>query len=321
MKIVALLPIKNEAWSLPVFLSSVKAITNDIIAVEDGSTDGSKEMLKKAGVKVYSLPVVPGNRWPMSKYRQFLLEKGRAMGGTHFIWLDADEAFTYPFVKNAQESIGKLKPGQKIMMPFLTLWKSRNEYRDKDGSLWDGNYKDFIVYDVPEYRFEEKFSHEARTEGPNAPENCIRIDIKDGAVLHFQAAAWEFFQTKQAFYRCSESINFPKEKVRVNQTYAVTLDDSSAKTSHVPEEWLKGIEIPENLEKTPPGWQMGQMLEWFDKYGIEYFEPLEIWHLPKLREEFVKRTGREPHSHWMSPFVREAGKIKWKIKRCLVGRT
>src|SRR2546430_13315901 len=28
--------------------------------------------------------------------------------------------------------------------------------------------------------------------------------------------------------------------------------------------------------------------------GIEFFEPLEIWHVPSLGREFQRRTGRDP---------------------------
>ena len=33
---------------------------------------------------------------------------------------------------------------------------------------------------------------------------------------------------------------------------------------------------------------------WFDERGVEFFEPLEIWHVPALRAEFRRRAGRSP---------------------------
>jgi hypothetical protein len=35
-------------------------------------------------------------------------------------------------------------------------------------------------------------------------------------------------------------------------------------------------------------------LTWFDRHGVEFFEPLEIWHVPALRAEFRRRVGRNP---------------------------
>ena len=43
MKIIALLPFKNEEWILPTFLSNVLPIVDEIISLDDSSTDNSKK--------------------------------------------------------------------------------------------------------------------------------------------------------------------------------------------------------------------------------------------------------------------------------------
>ncbi len=54
MKIVALLPVKNESWALPSYLSSVSKIADQIIALDDSSSDNSKNILTGSGVTVIS---------------------------------------------------------------------------------------------------------------------------------------------------------------------------------------------------------------------------------------------------------------------------
>ena len=39
---------------------------------------------------------------------------------------------------------------------------------------------------------------------------------------------------------------------------------------------------------------------WFEQHTPEFFEPLEIWHIPVLREAFERRVGRRPRAR---PFV------------------
>ena len=53
MRVIALLPFRNEAHVLPSYLSSVVPLVEKIIAIDDGSTDNSVEIMKKAGADVY----------------------------------------------------------------------------------------------------------------------------------------------------------------------------------------------------------------------------------------------------------------------------
>ena len=51
MKVIALLPFKNEEWCLPAYLHNTKVIADEIIAIDDGSTDNSVKILEDAGAK------------------------------------------------------------------------------------------------------------------------------------------------------------------------------------------------------------------------------------------------------------------------------
>ena len=39
MKVIALIPFKNEGWILPTYLSNVLPVVDEIIGIDDGSTD------------------------------------------------------------------------------------------------------------------------------------------------------------------------------------------------------------------------------------------------------------------------------------------
>lgn len=308
MKIIALIPFKNEEWILPTFLLSVKQIADEIIALDDNSTDNSVEILEKNGVIVKKVP--HGEFIPMSYKRQVLLDEGRKRHGTHFIWLDADEAFSANFIKNAKNIIKELKPGQKLSMQWVALWKSPYNYRN-DNSVWSNNYKDFIVCDDLTSNFKEQFLSEARTQGVNNEQTLVKIKPEEGVVLHFQFINWDEFQLKQAWYRCSELINSPENALGINNTYSITLDDPTAETVSVPKEWLEGINIPENISHDKSSWHLEAILNFFDKYGIEFFEPLQIWHIQELYDEFLKRVKRKPKIIKKKPYLtRVFNKIK-----------
>ena len=54
MKVIALLPFKNEEWVLKSYLYSVSQICDQIIAIDDESIDGSSKILEDSGATVYS---------------------------------------------------------------------------------------------------------------------------------------------------------------------------------------------------------------------------------------------------------------------------
>ena len=51
MKVIALIPFKNEGWILPTYLSNVLPVVDEIIGIDDGSTDNSRQIMEDAGVK------------------------------------------------------------------------------------------------------------------------------------------------------------------------------------------------------------------------------------------------------------------------------
>ena len=139
MKVVALLPFKNENWVLPSYLHSVTEIVDEIIAIDDGSIDNSAEILKDAGAKVYSSEKLKNfnSGWSEGSIRAELLKLGRESGATHYICLDADETFTNPSIQTIKELLPQMKPGDKIAMQWLALW---------------GNYTNCLLYTSPSPR-------------------------------------------------------------------------------------------------------------------------------------------------------------------------
>jgi hypothetical protein len=76
--------------------------------------------------------------------------------------------------------------------------------------------------------------------------------------------------------------------------YAITLDSATARTVSVPPAWVDGVTVPEGIADLPAAWHLDAMLALFDQHGIEFFEPLQIWHIPQLHEAFLEVVGREP---------------------------
>jgi hypothetical protein len=284
MKIVALLPFKNEEGFIPTYLSKVIPAVDEVIAIDDNSNDHSAELLRKAGVKVYTTDMQETAGWPEYGIRQTLLKLGREAGGTHFVVLDADETFTGHFPLACRAICERLEPGQKIQMQWLAMWKSVDHYKD-DHTVWSNNYKDFIFCDDGLMQYPEVWMHTPRTPGPlSNDDNSLLLNPKYGAVMHFQFSNWDVFQIKQCWLRCSEFLKGKGSPAQINGKYAITLDQESALAA-LPEEWKEGVVFPEVSYEADPTqlWRFKQLEEWFMKYGPEHFEALQIWHEPHIR--------------------------------------
>ena len=296
MKVIALLPVKNEEWCLPAYLHNTLKVVDEIIAIDDGSTDTSIRILLKAGAKVHSSEKLKNynSGWSEGSIRAELLKLGREAGGTHFVCLDADESFTNPFVPIVKEALNKIQPGHKIAMQWLALWKSYTHYRH-DSTVWSNNWKEFIVADHPSLSYDsDMHMHLGRT--PVSPDESgdshwLRLPPQYGAVMHFQFAAYNNFQLKQSWFRCSELIQNPGTEAAINSKYSITLLDNNVGLSMMPEQWYEGVPMPTvgfdpewGLESFARKDLLPGIMKYFDDYGVEYFKDLDIWHVPQLRE-------------------------------------
>lgn len=313
MKIVALLPVKNEAWILPLYLEAISPIVDSIIAFDDNSTDASATILKNhPKTELYKLADLNhelDTLVDMSARRKFLLNKAREAGATHQIWLDADEIIPSHFYSKIKSAISKMKPGQKLIMPWITLWKTPTEQRvDK---VWKKLSKDFIFCDDGVSIFSTQKLSEGRT-----PSNTLygneRI-VVDIPVAHYQFVFFKRAMIKQAWYRCHELLQGVRSARRINATYSISEDNPEVQTIRTPAEWSLNDPSLNNTEmsnfKVEESSYFKDILKWFDECDLpstpssgpqenkrcaKFFEGLNIWNIKELRDAFIARVGREP---------------------------
>ena len=293
MRVVGLVAFRNEAHVLRTCLESLTAAVDTVVGLDDGSWDGSGEIFTDIvgypPMKVSEPGIRPWSEGGEKDLRDALLSAGRRVGGTHFVMLDADECLTKNIGPPLRQALASLLPGQSLALPWIICWKSRTQMRSDPGT-WQSPYKDFAFADMQSLEYPNHLlQHLPRT--PVLEPNQRRFLPRDvGGVIHFQFAFWETTQIKQAWYRCVDWMEQEKDARRINRTYRVAEDTPDAQVQDIPQAWL-----PDTLPTEPlVEWRRDEILRWFSEYGIEYFEPINIWNVSDFAQEFRRRTGRDP---------------------------
>ncbi len=312
MKVITLVPVKNESWILDFSLKNFSLFSDEILLLDDASEDDSVAVAS-AYPKVKVIPYKDNDpHVNMSKRRTKLLEAGRASGGTHFVCLDADEVISDGLTKNIRGELLQLSAGQKLLLPWILINRSLEDF--VYSKEYEDNYKDFAFCDDKKVSFIDRALSEERTPGNN--DSAKKIDFEKGCVYHFQNIPLKRNQYKQAWYRCNELLEGVKSPRRINMIYDFTKDLSSKNAVRVTDSFIEEnkVLIQKEADFSLP---LQRIVNLFEEKGILYFEPLDIWYLEELRQLFLKKTGRAPRASTYPGLLLYCNDIKNKVRNFL----
>jgi len=290
MKTIGLMPVRNEAVMLPFSLAALSAFCDVILVNDQASEDSSREICREFP-KVVLIESATSEICEIGRWR--LLDASRDFDGNNLLWCtDADELLSPSMFHAFLAKEGAwLTPGTVVEGLFYHLWGRSDRYRD-DGSPYAPYWKAFGLVDDRTSDFDR--SSVLPLHQPRVPladgHPTLRADLLH--VFHLQWLKADDDQYKQAWYRCREWLD-GRTAAEINQRYSITLPVARPRTSRVPHDWTEGLSLP------PPdaggiSWQEKDIFGWFVERGPEFFEPLEIWHIAKLRAHFRQRVGRRP---------------------------
>ena len=140
-KIVGLVPVRNEALMIAPCLKALAMYADAIVVLDDASDDNTVDVVKALQQECRIEKIITKEKWYRDEPgdRNLLLQAGRAIGGTHFVVIDADEMFTANLLKNnlLRTKILALQPGEALNVTWINLWRSTAYYR-YDYSVWSG---------------------------------------------------------------------------------------------------------------------------------------------------------------------------------------
>ena len=163
VRLLALLACRNEVERLPGWLASVAPHVDGVIALDDGSTDGSAELLAERPEVLELIRVPPGRpAWDEVGNHRQLVAAALRQGGGWAIVLDADERVEVDFRARAERVIrrGSLLGFSAYAVKMRELWDSPHEYR-VDG-LWGNKGPPRLFRLREDHRFDTKPLHASK---------------------------------------------------------------------------------------------------------------------------------------------------------------
>ena len=140
--------VKNEAQDLAQCLETVKDWVNEIVILDSGSTDNTKEIALSYHAKFYENKDWQG----FGKQRQLAQQY---VTGDYVLWLDADERVSDELRRSIQSAVEKNQENTVYQMPRLSEVFGRKIYHS-------GWYPDYVVrlYKTEFARYGDELVHE-----------------------------------------------------------------------------------------------------------------------------------------------------------------
>ncbi len=164
--------VKNEQKYLPGCLESVRDIVDEIVILDTGSTDETKNIAKSFGARIYE------TQWR----EDFSLARNESLShcnGKWILYLDADERVVYPspselrtLIENADPSVGA----------FYCLIESEHYQMDGSTEVHRGGYpRIFRNLGYPKIKFVGRVHEQI---APSIFQNGLSIQFSDVKILH-----------------------------------------------------------------------------------------------------------------------------------------
>lgn len=178
-KLVACMPVRNEEWILEKTLGDLSTYVDEIVIVDDGSTDRTPEIIRSFDkvTAIHTNPpgTLPFNNGQESTNRNKTLELARQREAEWILQIDADEILT----SNAGTALRYMmsKYNSTIKLKICHLWNDVDHFR-VDGD-WGGFYRWRIFRFHGEYFRRMRYSPQYLIATPKAYDRKHRI-IADG---------------------------------------------------------------------------------------------------------------------------------------------
>jgi hypothetical protein len=264
MKLVGLMPVRNEAWCLGLSLRVALMWCDEVVVLLHDCADGSRDIVvdaccddsePRSRIKI----VEKYGEWNEMEHRQSMLEVAREMNATHVAIIDADEVLTGNLLESMSGIQGRAlkcaiemqNPGQILHLPLYNLRGSITRYHTN--GIWGDRWLSVAFADDPALAWTGDRFHAREPQGrPLRPYRPIAQGA--GGVMHLWGASDRRLRAKHALYKITERLRWPNKPVKlIDGQYNLwrSPDDCMAMYPGWPDPWG----TPWTFRETPSEWR------------------------------------------------------------------
>lgn len=277
MKLIALTPVRQDAWSLGASARAVLQWCDALIVCENAKwADPAVAAALPDDPRITRL-VSDAPAWDEADIRLAMLETGRRMGGTHFALADADEILTGNLIGAVRDMAHALAPGDGLRLPWLHLWRGLDQYRDDESPFGRQAHTSVLFRDHPSLTY--RHADDGYQIHMRAPAGVAFTELRarDAGLMHMQHVSWRRVVAKQVMQRLVEHLRWggSRSVKEINIRYRPTTDETGLKLRDVLGEWWPdGVRQFIDLNAEP--WQEAEVKRLLAEHGRERFAGLDL---------------------------------------------
>jgi hypothetical protein len=282
MKLIGILPVRNEDWVLGLSLRALLMWCDEVIVLDHASTDLTPHILSGIAEETGKVTVLQDSdpTWKEMAHRHRLLQAARAAQATHIAIVDADEVLTGNLLLRIRAEVQALSPGGLLRCGLPCITGSLDQYRidgvfgeRAETSIAFGDREDLAWYTQHDgYDFHHREPYGAKKQGS--------IPRKRGGLMHLQFVYRRRLVAKHALYKMTEVLRWPgREPVAaVEQRYNQAPDWSGMHTAQVPRAWWEPYEhLMQYIDITHEPWHETECRRLMAEHGPQRFAGLNLF--------------------------------------------
>ena len=286
MKLIGLMPVRNEAWVLGLSARVALKWCDELVCGIHACTDDSEKMLYGLRRDRITVRDLPGDSWDEMAHREALLKEARGRKATHIAIIDADEILTASLLPDIRDHIEAMPSHCILNLPGFNLRHGINSYH-ADG-IWGNRWFSTAFADDPALSWTgDRFHHRepfGKVLHPFKP-----VGHREGGTMHLWGASERRLRAKSAFYKVTERLRWPDKPIpEIERMYNWAIHGEPGHPAFgTPETWHYGTipaswwapyaDLRRYLDLDAEPWQEKAIIEAVKEHGPKMFQGLGLF--------------------------------------------